>query len=219
MQHLGYLPVVMHPGQYRRHTQHSHRPMPQSYDSRSGLDPFQRSTAGVHSRKYASAGPKTRESGLAPWTGHSQRPRGHTMSLVALRSERDREIRPDDDLDLVMRYGQFSPDLDSEKLCVAPWATQEGRVQRGRQPDVVVLPNTRRDSPRQKEPRRLHMAPAAPSIPRLPSPELAATKFHEPDTVEYQFCACCDLDAEECDQAQWRRSRAKMDRQSESVFS
>ncbi|KAI0466130.1 hypothetical protein F4859DRAFT_332881 [Xylaria cf. heliscus] len=72
-----------------------------------------------------------------------------------------------------------------------------------------VLPKRSRASERQR-----NYVPAAPVIPRLPTPELDSTSDYELGLAKYDFCACCSSDDRHEDSGKrWKRGKAKMDKQ------
>ncbi|TRX91395.1 hypothetical protein FHL15_007619 [Xylaria flabelliformis] len=72
-----------------------------------------------------------------------------------------------------------------------------------------VLPKRPRASERQRV-----YVPAAPVIPRLPTPDLDSASDYELGLAKYDFCACCSSDErDEEDGGRWERGKAKMDKQ------
>ncbi|KAI1131814.1 hypothetical protein F5Y10DRAFT_261753 [Nemania abortiva] len=62
--------------------------------------------------------------------------------------------------------------------------------------------------------RQRSYVPAAPIIPRLPTPDFDLKSYHELNPARYDFCSCCtpgDWDQE--DGAHWKKGKSKMDKQ------
>ncbi|KAI1748388.1 hypothetical protein F4782DRAFT_361241 [Xylaria castorea] len=71
-----------------------------------------------------------------------------------------------------------------------------------------VLPKRSRASERQRV-----YVPAAPVIPRLPTPDFDSASDYELGLAKYDFCTCCSSDDRDEDDGQrWKKGKAKMDK-------
>ncbi|KAI1737692.1 hypothetical protein F4680DRAFT_203793 [Xylaria scruposa] len=72
-----------------------------------------------------------------------------------------------------------------------------------------VLPKRSRASERQRV-----YVPAAPVIPRLPTPDLDSASDYELGLAKYDFCTCCSSDNRDAEDGErWKRGKTKMDKQ------
>ncbi|KAI0198596.1 hypothetical protein F4808DRAFT_257743 [Astrocystis sublimbata] len=56
--------------------------------------------------------------------------------------------------------------------------------------------------------------PAAPVIPRLPTPDVDSTSDYDSDSARYGFCSCCTLDGRDDHNGErWIKEKTKMDKQ------
>ncbi|KAJ8126975.1 hypothetical protein O1611_g6663 [Lasiodiplodia mahajangana] len=74
---------------------------------------------------------------------------------------------------------------------------------------IKILPKSSRAGERQRS-----YVPAAPVIPRLPTPDFDLKSHHEINLAKYDFCPCCTPGyGDEEDGAHWKKGKAKMDKQ------
>ncbi|KAI0108923.1 hypothetical protein GGR51DRAFT_558713 [Nemania sp. FL0031] len=75
---------------------------------------------------------------------------------------------------------------------------------------IKILPKSSRAGERQRS-----YVPAAPIIPRLPTPDFDLKSHHELNLAKYDFCPCCTPEeyGDEEDGAYWKKGKAKMDKQ------
>ncbi|KAI0441983.1 hypothetical protein F4803DRAFT_388837 [Xylaria telfairii] len=72
-----------------------------------------------------------------------------------------------------------------------------------------AVPKRSRASERQRS-----YVPAAPIIPRLPTPDFDSASDYELGLAKYDFCPCCSSDdRDEDDGERWKKGKAKMDKQ------
>lgn len=77
-----------------------------------------------------------------------------------------------------------------------------------------ILPRRSRADERQRS-----YAPAAPIIPRLPTPDFDSTSHHELGLAKYDFCSCCtSYDERKEGGVRCKKGRSKMDKQGMTFF-